>query len=113
MKAIIAGSRCGCSMVKLMDGIKVSQFNITEVVSGCAMGIDAQGEIWARDNSIPIKEFPADWEKYGKSAGYIRNSQMADYADCLIAFWDGRSRGTKHMIDIASKKEMPVHIIMI
>lgn len=62
-------------------------------------GADLLGKKWAILNGVPIKNFPADWDKYGKAAGPIRNAQMAEYADYLIAFWDGKSRGTKNMIE--------------
>lgn len=84
--------------------------DITEVVSGCAKGADRFGEVWAEDKGIPIKKFPADWNTHGKRAGPIRNSQMADYADALCAFWDGKSKGTKHMIDDAQKRGLQVFV---
>jgi hypothetical protein len=71
-----------------------------EVVSGCARGADQLGERWADERGYPVKRFPADWHKHGKRAGYLRNEEMAGYATHLVAFWDGRSRGTKHMIDL-------------
>lgn len=80
------------------------------MVSGGASGVDLYGEKWARKNDIPIKRFPADWAKYGKRAGLIRNVEMANYADGLIAIWDGQSRGTKHMIDVAKDKGLVVYI---
>ncbi len=82
-----------------------------EIVSGTARGADRLGEFYAIDRNFPIQRFPADWDKYGKSAGYRRNSEMADYADMLIAFWNGQSRGTKHMIDIATEKGLIVHVV--
>lgn len=84
--------------------------NIEEVVSGCAKGADKFGEAWAEINHIPIKKFPADWKKYGKRAGHIRNEQMARYGDALCAFWDTKSRGTKNMIDISKKYGLKVFI---
>ena len=69
--------------------------------------------MWAATFSIPCEKYPADWDKYGKSAGYRRNEQMADNADSLIALWDGRSRGTKHMIDIAHRKGLKVYVHLI
>lgn len=66
------------------------------------------GEFWALHHDIPVKKFPADWGGLGKRAGYLRNEQMADYADALIAVWDGKSKGTKHMIDVATVKELKV-----
>ena len=56
--------------------------------------------------------FPADWDKYGKAAGYKRNGEMARNADALIAFWDGKSRGTKHMIDLAKKYDLQARVVM-
>jgi hypothetical protein len=111
VKTIIAGSReLGIdSFVAAIECCPATP-SITEVVSGTARGIDSIGESWARDNKIPLKQFPADWDTYGRSAGYIRNAEMADYADALIAIWDGKSRGTKHMIDIATKKGLEVFI---
>ena len=74
---------------------------MTEVVSGCAQGADTHGETVARSMGIPVARFPADWKQYCKSAGVRRNAKMAEYADALIAVWDGESRGTKNMIDLA------------
>lgn len=71
---------------------------ITEVVSGaCPTGADHWGEEWAKARGIPVKPFPADWEKHGKSAGPKRNRQMAEYGDRLLSIWDGKSPGTKNM----------------
>lgn len=82
-----------------------------EIVSGGARGADRLGEFYAIDKNLPIRRFPADWDKFGKRAGFLRNSEMANYANELIAFWDGQSRGTKHMIDLANQKGLVVHII--
>lgn len=81
------------------------------IVSGKARGADSLGEKYANENGLNIMEFPADWDKHGKSAGYKRNVEMAENADALIAFWDGDSRGTKHMVDIAKEKNLPTRII--
>ena len=87
-----------------------------EIVSGTAKGADKLGESFASQYKIHVKRFPADWDAYGKSAGYIRNEQMAKYAmndnnyGVLIAFWDGKSRGTKHMIDLANKHGLKVYV---
>lgn len=113
MKVIIAGSR-GITeyepFAEELDSLVEDEaMSITEVVSGTARGVDQMGERWAKERGIPVKRFPADWERYGKSAGYRRNEQMALYADGLIAFWDGESRGTKHMIDLA-KEHLAWHV---
>lgn len=110
MKVIIAGGRNVTTYAYVEDAVKDSGFNITEVVSGCARGADTLGEKYANNNGITIKKFPADWDTHGKRAGYIRNCQMGDYADALIAIWDGESRGTKHMIDYATKKGLEVFV---
>src|SRR5690242_18971396 len=98
MRIIIAGNRTITSKLILLRAILESGFTVTEVVSGGADGIDRTGEQWATESHIPIKKFPANWAEYGKKAGPLRNQQMADYADALIAIWDGRSTGTKDMI---------------
>lgn len=81
------------------------------VVSGTARGADTLGEQYARERGFQLRRFPADWDKDGKKAGMLRNYRMADNADALIAFWDGASRGTANMIDIARKKNLPVRVI--
>ena len=81
-----------------------------EVVSGGATGADTLGAEWAAIWSLPVRTFPADWEAYGKAAGPVRNQQMAEYADVLVAFWDGKSRGTRSMIQIALNEGLEVHV---
>lgn len=58
-----------------------------------------------------VDQYPADWDTYGKSAGYRRNEDMAKIADACIVFWDGESRGSKHMIDIAEREGLPLRIV--
>lgn len=99
MKVIIAGSRSFADYPRLKSVMAPIAAQVEEVVCGEARGADSLGRKWAEENNIPVKSFPAKWDKYGKSAGYIRNRQMGDYADYLIAFWDGKSRGTKNMIE--------------
>ena len=113
MKVIIAGSRDCNSFTLVCQAIKESGFIISEVVSGTARGIDKTGEYWAMQNNIPIKEFIPNWDLYGKSAGIMRNLKMADYADALIAIWDYKSPGTKHMIKCAKKKDLKIFILPI
>lgn len=113
MKVIIAGGRDFDDGKLLQDalGDVDSEWGITEIVSGCARGADRMGEYWALQNGIPVREFPADWRTHGRSAGYIRNRQMADYADGLVAFWDGKSRGTANMIEQAQRQGLQVEVI--
>lgn len=81
------------------------------VVSGGAKGPDTLGVMWARDNSVEVKEFIPDWAKYGRGAGFKRNTQIVEAANLVIAFWDGESRGTKDSIDKAKKLNKRVEII--
>ena len=115
MKLIIAGGRDFSDYDKLCKEVDfaISKCEISriEIISGSARGADSLGERYAREKGIALKQFPADWEKYGKAAGYKRNSEMSNYADALIAFWDGNSRGTQHMINIAKKKGLQVRIV--
>lgn len=110
MKVIIAGSRSISDPKLIEEAIKQSGFDITEVVCGMARGVDILGKVWADRNSIPVSNFEPDWDYHGLKAGFIRNQEMADYADGLIAVWDGISRGTKDMIDRATKKGLKVFI---
>ena len=117
MKLIIAGSRNFNDYNFLKEKIKENFFNneffpniITEIVSGTAKGADTLGEIFALEHNILIKRFKPNWKKYGKSAGMIRNNQMADYADVLICFWDGKSKGSKHMINVMKIKKKEVYV---
>ena len=83
---------------------------ISCVVSGTAYGADYMGELHAKRNGIPIVQYKPNWS-VGKSAGFIRNAKMANNADALLAFWDGVSRGTKHMIDLATSRKLPTIVI--
>ncbi len=111
MRTIIAGSRTFDDFDLLCSTISGLPWSISEVVSGGAYGADALGEKWAREHHVFLKRFPAQWEKYGKRAGYLRNVEMGEYGEALLAFWDGVSRGTKHMINIARKKGLQVMVI--
>ncbi len=111
MKVIIAGGR------KFKDYDKLCRFcnymlqNQQEIIiiSGCAMGADKLGERYAKEKGYSIKQFPANWN-IGKSAGYVRNEEMAKYADALIIFWDGKSKGSEHMINLAKKYNLKIRI---
>lgn len=81
---------------------KIAEGEQIEIVSGaCPTGADYYGEQYAKERGFSLRRFPADWQQYGKRAGAVRNRQMAQYGDALIAFWDGKSKGTKIMIDEA------------
>ena len=113
MKIIIAGGRDFTDYEKLYiecDNI-LQDLNTIEIVSGAYyIGADKLGEQYAKERGYKITRFPANWNKYGKAAGPKRNEQMANYADALIAFWDGKSRGTKNMIQLAKSRRLKVKI---
>ena len=111
MRTIIAGGRTFSDWDLLTRELDQHLDVITEVVSGCAKGADHLGELWALKNNIPIHRFPAYWQGQGKAAGPIRNTKMAEYADALIAFWNGKSSGTTDMIAKAKKRGLTVTII--
>ena len=99
-RVIIAGSRDFSdypALCAFADRFLAGRANV-EIVSGGARGADTLGERYARERGYALKRFPADWERLGRSAGVIRNGEMAQYADALLAFWDGRSSGTRDMI---------------
>jgi hypothetical protein len=114
MKVIIAGGR-GFSDFQLMNSkcneVLLESGEDIEIVSGTAKGADKMGEHYASIRGFGVKQFPANWGSHGKAAGYIRNKDMADYADMLIAFWDGESKGTQHMINLARERNLTVHVI--
>ena len=129
MQMIIAGSR-GLNDRALLDEYVWDAHNmfvdeITEqfggipywasgltVIEGGAKGIDRLAREWANRHQLPCRTYPADWKRYGKSAGYKRNEVMAQNAQALLAFWDGKSRGTQHMINIAMENWLPIRIWM-
>lgn len=109
MRTIIAGSR-HLGLDDVLVAMAICPWKVTEVISGGARGVDTAGEVWARINHIPIKRFPADWEKYGRYAGPRRNIQMADYAEAVVIVWDGQSRGALHMLNTAKERGMRLHL---
>jgi hypothetical protein len=113
VKCIIAGSRSITECQVVAKAIIASRFIISEVVSGGAKGVDKLGEQLAKFMGKPMKRFPAEWNKHGRGAGYLRNTAMAKYADALIAVWDGKSKGTKHMIDAAREKHLKVFVVKV
>lgn len=113
MKVIIAGGREFNNYTKLTyhcDKILSNKPQV-EIVSGGAEGADRLGEDYAKSKGHSVTRFPADWNKHGKAAGPIRNREMAEYADGLIAFWDGTSSGTANMIKEAQKRNLKIRII--
>ncbi len=80
------------------------------IVCGKARGADTLGEYYAKERGYQIDYYPAQWDKYGTSAGFMRNCEMARESDALVAFWDGASKGTRHMIDVARRYHLQVRV---
>jgi hypothetical protein len=93
------------------DYVDNPNIEVVRIVSGGAPGADTLAEACASWYFIEKVVFHADWEKYGKSAGFLRNKQIVDISDMVLAFWDGKSKGTKHTIDLAIEAKKPVLII--
>ena len=115
-KIIIAGGRdfMDYNLLKEKTNKILQEKKVTHkivIISGCARGADTLGLRYASENAFDVEEYPANWDKYGKKAGYMRNVEMAENADALIAFWNGKSKGTKHMIDIATERNLPIRVI--
>lgn len=108
MKVAVIGSR-GLAVNNLE---KYLPKETTEIVSGGAMGIDTCAREYAVKNNIKLTEFLPEYEKYGRSAPIKRNLLIIDYADYVLAFWDGKSHGTKYVIDNCKKKNKPVRILV-
>lgn len=126
LRVVIAGSRefndfsmLVSKCTDILSSIANTNKDIDKVriVSGTARGADQLGEQYAKLVGYELSQFPADWNGLGKRAGYVRNAEMAKFAveddnyGMLIAFWDGKSRGTKHMIDLANKHGLEIHIV--
>lgn len=116
MKLIVAGGRDFVDTNRMIEELQklVNSGNIPEcpeLVCGMARGADMLAySLWA-NNKMLIHNFPANWDKYGKSAGYKRNQEMGEFADAAVCFWDGNSKGTKHMIDIMQRLNKPVYVV--
>jgi predicted Rossmann fold nucleotide-binding protein DprA/Smf involved in DNA uptake len=126
MRVVICGSRSENDSKLIEMSVAESGFDITEVISGGAKGIDTRAVEWAVENDIEVTVFEADWnnldypdaiikttkwgQKFDARAGLRRNELMAVYAEGVIAIWDGKSKGTKHMIAMARKRELPIFV---
>ncbi len=125
MKLIIAGGRDFGSCYRLIEGAidQLELTNVSEIVSGGCSGVDKSAETWAKtqhmvdnpiiDDMLKFTVFPADWGTHGKSAGPIRNRQMAEYGDALLLLWDGKSRGSSNMKKEMEKLGKPVYEIIV
>lgn len=87
--------------------------NLHYIISGGAAGADTLAELYAKENGVKMKILKPDWQKYGKKAGILRNKDIVENANFLLAFWDGKSPGTKHIIAYAKIKNLPVKVVKI
>lgn len=113
-RVIIAGGRDFADYTLLSETMDDYLSSITDdifIVCGQARGADTLGEQYAKEHGYQVNYFPADWNRLGKSAGYIRNTEMAKNADALVAFWDSHSLGTKHMIATAERLGLDVRVV--
>lgn len=113
MRTIIAGSRTIVEYREVVTAIALCGFKPTAIISGGARGADNFGEKFGFDFGLPVFIYPANWADYGKQAGYLRNIEMAKNADALIAVWNGKSKGTRHMIDIAARYQLKIHVRLV
>lgn len=114
-KVIVAGGRDFRDYDKVRDTLDalLREKSNVEIVSGGASGADYFGERYAKERQIRCSIFPAKWNKYGKKAGVYRNTEMSNYANALVAFWNGSSIGTKDMIDKAKSKKLETRVIRV
>ena len=111
MKIIVAGSR-RCTDVPLIYTTLSAIVQHSDIVlHGCARGPDRFAGAWCRKHAVACQEFPAEWERFGYLAGIRRNERMAQEAQALIAFYDGASPGTAHMIQCMQRRGKPVHLV--
>lgn len=113
LKVIVAGGRDFNNydlLSEKLDKLFSKTANVV-IVSGMARGVDSLALKYAEENKIRVSEFPAKWNKHGKASGFRRNVEMARFADACVCFWDGKSVGTKHMIDTAQRMNLKLRII--
>lgn len=108
MKVIVTGGRDITDYATVCDAIERSGFDVTEIVSGAARGVDALGERWALERRVRVTRFPADWSTHRRFAGPYRNHEMAEYADALVLVWDGKSKGSADMLRQAQGRGLPI-----
>lgn len=117
MKVAIVGSR-DFSRLELVGGkinalaVKAGGASQLTIISGGARGVDAEAERYALSIGANVEVFPADWDTFGKQAGYMRNIDIVDAADRVVAFWDGESKGTRYSIDLALAKKKLLEVIL-
>ena len=111
MKLIIAGSRTITDFKLLEKAVRLSGFKPSVIISGGAKGVDTLGEIYAKNNNIELIQMNAEWSKYGRGAGFIRNENMAKVADSVLVLYTGKtSKGSIHMIKMSKKYKLNLYV---
>lgn len=111
MKTAIIGSRTFTDYALMCK--KLKDFSITEVISGGAKGADTLAEAYALQFEIPLTVVLPNWNKFGKAAAFVRNKEIVEKAEIVVAFWNGYSKGTEHSINVARAMKKVVHIILV
>lgn len=111
MRVIVAGSREIADPAVVEQAIRESGFEITTLICGMARGVDLLAYDWAQKNNIPVEEHPADWDRYGRSAGMRRNREMVAVAEAAIIIWDGNSPGTENTLKLVKAKGIPFYLL--
>lgn len=110
MKVAIVGSRNIRAMREVERAVEQSGFEVTEVISGGANGVDTLAEQYAQQHDLTLTVYPPDWKQYGRSAGYRRNVEIVLAADAVIAVWNGSSPGTRHTMNLATFYNKPLYV---
>lgn len=110
MKIAVVGSRSFNDEMLLRSTIE--EYDASEIISGGAIGADRMAAAWAKDKGVPLKEFLPDYKRYGRAAPIRRNDLIVDAAEMVIAFWDGKSKGTKYTMDYAEKKGKYLRLVI-
>lgn len=110
-KLAVVGSRTITDYNIVKELLDKQKDNISLIVSGGAKGVDILAEQWANENGISVKVFIAEWDKYGKRAGFIRNKEIIEECDVCLAIWDGISKGTEHSINLAKSMNKKVVVV--
>ena len=113
IKLAIVGSRGFNDYKKLNEVVLPAKNKISLIISGGAKGADSLAERFAKENNIPTQIILPDWETHGKSAGFLRNKEIVEAADIVLAFWDGKSKGTQHSFKLAEKLGKKIFIIKV